>query len=64
MNPRLDRSYLRNLDPTFTSTHTHAVVAGLFTVLALELGITGGELRVKKVLEGFVQIDARLLERN
>lgn len=40
------------------------MVAGLFAVLALELGVTGGELRVKKVLEGFIEVDARLLECN
>ncbi len=64
VDPRLNRFHLRHFDPVLTSTHTHAVVAGLFTVFALELRITGGKLRVKKVLEGFIEVDARLLECN
>jgi len=62
VNPRLNRFHLRHFDPVITRADAHAVVTGLLPVLTLERRVTRWELWIKEGLEGFIEIDARLLE--
>lgn len=64
MNAYLNRFHLRHIDPPIIRTDAGAMIAGLFAVLALELGVTGRELLTEEVLTGFVQIDVGLLQGN
>src|SRR5690554_11803 len=61
VNPCLNRFHLRHFDPVVTHADAHTVVTGLLPMLTLELRVTRWELWIKEGLEGFIEIDARLL---
>ena len=64
MNLRFERPHFRDFDSVITTTVTHAVIAGLLAVLALELGVTHRQLGIKDVVKRLIKIDHGLLKRN